>query len=603
VFKLSRRKHVGEDRLESPPHVQVTVTTVDVTKMRQRLTDAVTWAILIGIPALGFAVLVQKVPRGLVSLYLFGAFEPSALGLELAALTGAWLLLRFEPRAKKNSLIIVLPLNAMTVPILAAGTTVCVAIAHFAVYHDHALAVDEFMTRFGAATITRGDFLARIPEEWRRFSLALQPTFTFFSPGYEFWGNPYRPVNAAIVALFGVVLHAGWLANAALAGLSVFLIARIAAHVWPERKDAPLVAALLMTSSAQVLANGMTYYAMPAHLAFNLAWLLFFLRGGGCGHVTAATIGVLAVGLHEINFHPLFVIPFLVPVLLSRRWPLAIFYGVVYAAALLFWLDWFQIALWWSGFTVVQAQGTGGDEFVPHLLAYISTPGLTTMVLMLTNFVRFISWQSALALPLAMVGLCAWKKAPAVVRQGTWGLILSAAPFFFILPDQGHGWGYRYLHGLIGNLVLLGVFGWIQLVPRPDVIARKFVIPLVMLTAASILLIGLRCVQINSFVEPYATALGYIRAQDVNVVVVDSAQIWFGSDLTQNDPYLRNNPKIMSLTEITEAEVPYLCQIGVRLIEPEDLPELMPTLPFFQRFPSQYAFVRGQIAACSKAKS
>jgi hypothetical protein len=575
---------------------------MDVSKAPRRLSDATRWSAGFVLVGLAMALLFAKQPRGAISLYLFSAFEPSALGLELATVVAAGLLLNFRSRIIASSVYV--SRDART-PIfaLALGTTIFVAIAHFVVYHDYAVSVDEFMTRFGAVTIAHGDFLARIPEQWQRFSVPLQPVFTYFSPGFEFWGNPYRPVNAAIFALFGLVPGGDRLANPVLTGLSVFLIARIAARLWPERKDAPLVAALLMAGSAQVLANGMSYYAMPAHLAFNLGWLFFFLNGGKFGNATAAIIGFLAVGLHQVNFHPLFVVPFLVPVLLSRRWPLAVFYGAVYAVALLLWIDWYQIALWWSGFTAVQASSTGGDEFISRLLPYVSSPDLTTAVVMLTNFVRFVSWQSVFALPLAIVGIYSWKQATPVLRQAAWGLVIAAAPFFFVLPDQGHGWGYRYLHGLIGNVVLLGVFGWIQLVPRQGAIARKLLAPLGLLATASIVLIGLRCVQISSFVEPYATALQYIRAQDVNVVVVDSAQLWYGSDLTQNDPYLRNKPKIMSLTDITEAEVPYLCQLGVRLIGSADVPYLMATLPFAQKFPPQYELVRRQIAACSKPKS
>jgi hypothetical protein len=29
-----------------------------------------------------------------------------------------------------------------------------------------------------------------------------------------------------------------------------------------------------------------------------------------------------------------------------------------------------------------------------------------------------------------------------------------------ILPSQGEGFGYRYLHGAIGTAILLAVYGW-----------------------------------------------------------------------------------------------------------------------------------------------
>jgi len=46
------------------------------------------------------------------------------------------------------------------------------------------------------------------------------------------------------------------------------------------------------------------------------------------------------------------------------------------------------------------------------------------------------------------------------------GLVLTLLAMFMLLPYQGHGWGYRYLHGLIGSAALLGGYGWITLTGR-----------------------------------------------------------------------------------------------------------------------------------------
>src|SRR3546814_1864300 len=55
------------------------------------------------------------------------------------------------------------------------------------------------------------------------------------------------------------------------------------------------------------------------------------------GHFGAAVVAFLAIGLHQLQFHPLFAAGFLFWIVLQRRWGLAAFYAVVYALIILFW--------------------------------------------------------------------------------------------------------------------------------------------------------------------------------------------------------------------------------------------------------------------------
>ena len=60
-------------------------------------------------------------------------------------------------------------------------------------------------------------------------------------------------------------------------------------------------------------------------------------------------VGVLATGLHQVAFHPLFVAPFIVGLWLKDRRPLAAIYAVVYALICLFWASYPQLVLSYSG--------------------------------------------------------------------------------------------------------------------------------------------------------------------------------------------------------------------------------------------------------------
>src|SRR6266852_644436 len=89
---------------------------------------------------------------------------------------------------------------------------------------------------------------------------------------------------------------------------------------------------ILLACSSQFLITAMSPYAMTAHLALNMVWLWFFLRDTRAGHLMAAGVAFVACGLHQVIFHPLFAAPFLLSLLVARRWKLAAYHGVVYAA-------------------------------------------------------------------------------------------------------------------------------------------------------------------------------------------------------------------------------------------------------------------------------
>src|SRR3546814_21051974 len=65
--------------------------------------------------------------------------------------------------------------------------------------------------------------------------------------------------------------------------------------------------------------------------------LALFLRNDWKGQFGAAVVAFLAIGLHQLQFHPLFAAGFLFWIVLQRRWGLAAFYAVVYALIILFW--------------------------------------------------------------------------------------------------------------------------------------------------------------------------------------------------------------------------------------------------------------------------
>src|SRR3546814_5531456 len=81
----------------------------------------------------------------------------------------------------------------------------------------------------------------------------------------------------------------------------------------------------------------MTPYAMTGHFALNMVWLALVLRGGAVGHLGAGVVALAAAGLHQWHFPPIFIAPFILWMLLGRRWRVAIFHMLVLAVVVIVW--------------------------------------------------------------------------------------------------------------------------------------------------------------------------------------------------------------------------------------------------------------------------
>ncbi len=236
------------------------------------------------------------------------------------------------------------PWRTATVVLLALGSAIVGWLGLRLVFLGYPLSMDEFMATFDAAIFRHGQLMARLPGAWRVYAGALQPLFVQHLGGGAFWVSGYLPVNAALRAIGGLA-GAASLVNPLLTAVSVAAVYGVGRRMWPARPGLALASAILLATSSQVLVGGMTAYAMPAHLAFNLVWLWLFLRGGRLGHAGALAVGFLACGLHQLPFHPLFVAPFVAQLWLERRWRAAALYSAAYAAICLFWVEYWQIAL------------------------------------------------------------------------------------------------------------------------------------------------------------------------------------------------------------------------------------------------------------------
>ncbi len=444
----------------------------------------------------------------------------------------------------------------------------------FVVFDGYALSMDEFMANFDAAILAHGALMAPLAPPWRGFVFALQPTFVTLAPGDVAWSSQYLPVNAALRAV-GVLAGAPALVSAIVAAVSVAAVFAVARRLWPARPDLAVVAAVLLATSSQFLLTAMTAYAMTAHLAFDLVWLWLFLRGGKLAHTGAILTGFLATGLHQFIFHPLFVAPFIAELLLARRWRLAATYIAAYAVICAFWVGYWRFAFAFLGQTAapVALGAAAAKDLASRLTPLLAAFDPAAIRVMDANLIRFATWQSLLTAPLAVLGAIASIRAGGPVRALALGFVLSAVALFVILPHQGHGWGYRYWHGLLGSAVLLAAFAWGRLSEGIGAAGRRAANAVFAIAAAVSLfvLLPLRASQVHAFVHPYARAWAAIASTPAQVVIVDPVRAWYAADLVRNDPWLRRAPRVFDIRELSGTQLAALCRAySVQLFDAAD---------------------------------
>jgi len=435
---------------------------------------------------------------------------------------------------------------------LAAFVAAIALMGSWLVFAQYPLSMDEFWARADGRIFAHGAPMAHVPAEWLPYAKALQPIFLQLLPNAGVWSSRYLPVNALIQLAFGPF------ASPLLAAISVVLVAAVARRLMPGNRSAPVICALLLASSSQLVVTAMTPYAMSAHLAFNLAWLWLFLKRNPAAHVAAMAVGLLATGLHQLVFFPLFALPFVAESFISgqRRWALA--HGLAIAAGVLAWSHYDSFAAAMMGITPTPGAARDPGQLVGRAVGMFLQFGWENIAVMGLNLLRFLLWQNPLALPLVLVAAWKFRDLPGPLRAALVGVLLLPAFVLFVEPFQGHGWGYRYLHGELGSVCLLATFGWCQMADREREAWRPFFAS--MMIAALAVLLPLRAYQAWLQASPYVAADRALDHVDADVVIIDAPYHAYTWDLARNSPWLDNRPKRMASFMLNDSQLAQLCQ-------------------------------------------
>jgi hypothetical protein len=196
-----------------------------------------------------------------------------------------------------------------------------------------------------------------------------------------------------------------------------------------------------------------------------------------------------------------------------------------------------------------------GVDYISRLVATVLDGDTMRVANMMSNILRFFAWQHLLLLPLLLWGIAVARK-DRLAGALAGGIALTAVVMFIILPYQGHGFGYRYLHGLIGNFILLAVYGWARL---GDALPCGRSLLLRTTVAALFVTFPLQAWMAHAFYAPAARASERIVKSGADYVVIGADDAPFTIDLVINSPDLVGRPIRLVRSSIDFELVQALC--------------------------------------------
>jgi hypothetical protein len=422
------------------------------------------------------------------------------------------------------------------------------------------LSRDEQMADFDAWIFAHGRLAWPLPPEWRSEAYALNLNFMLPASRPVAWVSSYLPMNAAIRALVGLFADRA-LTGPLYVGLSLPLLWGCARRLWPEDREAATVSVLLLATSGQFLFMGMTAFAMSGHLFFNLLWLWLFLMNRRVADLAALVVGFVATGLHQPLFHPLFIAPFLLLLLRDRQWRRLALFVVGYGAICAFWFLWPHLMQ-----PLVAGARSGGAEsgggYVSRLFSALSQ-NQGHIGFMTANLLRFCTWQQIFMLPLLLASWGVLRK-NRIAGALALGFVLPIVVLAVILPWQGNGFGYRYLHGVLGNAALLGGYGWRRL---DDWHPRLRPVFLRGTLGSAVILLPLQAWMARQYYAPFAKASAQIDASGADYAIIGPYPPLFTPDLVINRPDLSNRPIRLLAQTIQDVDglARRICRPGVRV--------------------------------------
>jgi hypothetical protein len=481
--------------------------------------------------------------------YLLSAYDAHG-NLLLIGIAVAAFLLRGQPMAGLVRFASQHPwrIAAVALPLFCAGA--------LTVYRAYPLSMDEYVAVFQAETFAAGHLSGRFPPELLGELMPRLPP-GFFLVASRVTGEvsaTYWPGFALLLTPFAW-LGIPWAANPAISALTLPAVHRLALAISGSREAAGW--ALLLTLASPVfVVSALSFYSMPAHLLCSLVYALLLLKPTVRRALLAGLVGSLALMLHNPAPHLLFAAAYGIW-LLWRRTPIPVLAALIAGyvpLVLLLGYGWMQhlaavTATAPAAAAAAQAAPAAAPSVFERIGAIVGSaltlPGARVVEARIAGLAKVWTWAAAALLPLAAWGWSvvrrrAEARAPADLLAAAF--VISFLGYFFVPFDQGHGWGYRYVHAVWFALPVLAGAALAQL--ADDDAGRALRAMAAWCALLSLVLAnGLRIAQVDAFLArqlAQVPPLAATRAPDEpQVLFISPTAGFYTRDLVHNDPFLR----------------------------------------------------------------
>lgn len=515
--------------------------------------------------------------------YYIGQDLPVALLVVLTALVFATALMRASHVARD----LALPLArfGQTVQGYERAMWVCAGAAGLGslligvlVMQSFPLSIDEKMVFFDAEIFARGVLAAPIPPEMRDLLDVLVRPYVKLTPDRSLEHSMYLPLNAMLHVPF-IRLGLPTLIDALMVAGTIAVTFDITRKLLPDHPEAALFGAVLLASSPQILITGATVYAMNAHLLVDMLWLRLMMSERRLAWAGGFVLALLASGLHQWAYFPVFAAGFMWEWLRARDYPRLLLTGAGALVGVLVWSRYRHYSLpdFWTAAmpaggnqTLMEQAETFGSALAPSIalvLEHLTAPAEAhhQADLMVFNLFRFVVWQNPMVWLAVIAGYPLWKSVP-MVRAIMLSMLAMTVITTAFVPFQGHGWGYRYLHHFLGGLSLCAAYGYRAL--QQDLVRLPLIVGAVLVRVRFwtkfTLLVVLPCLlavsgYYNWFYLRIDREISTVRA---DYILVDTIDIPYSFDFVFNDPFLIKPPFRLNLGKMDLPMIDRICAKG-----------------------------------------
>lgn len=314
----------------------------------------------------------------------------------------------------------------------------------------HPLSMDEYVPWMQAHAFAQGRGVQFYPRELLDVIVPpkAQGSFLLVDHASGAATSVYWPGLALLLTPL-VALDLGWCLNPAFGALTLWLLHRLASEAAAGGRAGGW-AMLAALASPQFTVSSMSWYAMPGELALNLLFLCLLLRASRRSAFAAGLVGGLCLIMHNPVPHGLMALPCLAWLALERqRWPrlLAVLSGYV-PLGLGLGLGWWLLKTGFGDPPVLQPVLPPDAVQVPTGAFAWPTQASLTERWVAAWKVWIWAAPGLLLLPLMP------RARPLAERLLLAAFVLTFVFYLFVRYDQGHGWGYRYIHPVWAALPL-----------------------------------------------------------------------------------------------------------------------------------------------------